>query len=95
MDLTKEFVKVHKEKDRLILEINQPNDVIGDFAFEWDIDGSQRKRWQNHLKELEESGTLGDLVYRKIDMLYCPALDDSNITFKKSSVEFIIFDVSN
>ena len=96
MDLSEEFVKISREDDWLILESNKPNDTIGDFAFEWDLDGSQRKAWLEKLEEYEKNGTLGDIVYTRMELRYLPELDDSNIVFegKKSSAEFLIFDVN-
>lgn len=76
LDLSKPFVKVYREDNNTVIESNLPNDQIGDFAFEWDEDGSQRKAWEDYLEGLERLGIKGNLAYNKTVMLYNEALDE-------------------
>lgn len=75
MDLSKEFVKIEKQNGFTTLHFNTPNNSIGDFAFEWDLDGSQRKVWEERMEELKKNGTYGDLSYKKLTVQDNPALD--------------------
>lgn len=75
-DLTKPFVHTYREGEYTVIETNLPNDTCGDFAFEWDIDGSQRRKWEEYLKDLEEKGIRGKLVHKKMKMLYNPVFDE-------------------
>jgi hypothetical protein len=94
LDLSKPFFKTYREGDLIITEINSSNDSIGDFAFEWDIDGSQRKHWEEYIKDLEEKGIRGELTYRKLIMSYDPALDktDFDKEYPLSQYKMIILD---
>ena len=75
-DLSKEFVRTYIDKDGYyVLEMNTPNDVHGDMAFEWDIDGSQRQAWDRYIKKLEDAGIRGKLVLKTIRWKYNPAFD--------------------
>lgn len=74
-DLSKPFVHTYEDEDNIIIELNSPNDQIGDFAFEWDLDGSARKRWEEYLEELDRKGIRGQLQLKKIVMRRNPAFD--------------------
>lgn len=92
-DFSKPFVEIYREGDWIILESNLPNNQIGDFAFEWDVDGSSSKRWKEHLEQLEKEGRLGDLVYRKLSMKWNEQFDSSNLNiYPFESYEFRIID---
>lgn len=96
LDLSKPFVKVYKEGKNTVLEMNTPNNEIGDFAFEYDFDGSDRESWHKHLKELEAAGTLGDLTYKKATFEYNELLDGNSDLIKKmplTSYSFLILDL--
>jgi hypothetical protein len=76
-DFTKPFHRVYEETETSITyEINQPNDTIGDQAFEWDIDGSERRKWEEHLQMLEDKGIRGMLAYSRITFIKNPAFDN-------------------
>lgn len=95
LDLSKPFVKVYREGQNTVIESNLPNDQVGDFAFEWDEDGSERKAWENYLEGLERLGIKGKLAYNKTVMTYNPALDEpSNFTNQPlSSYSLKILDI--
>lgn len=73
--LDEPFFISERNGDDLIAHSNAPNDSLGDHAFEWDLDGSQRAKWDEYVKELEEAGVRGDLVYITIHMRYNPIFD--------------------
>jgi hypothetical protein len=77
--------------------VNMPNDTIGDQAFEWDLDGSRRARWEAYIKKLEEEGKLGDLEYREYTFHHNPTYDESNVVraYPLSSYRMLILDVHN
>jgi hypothetical protein len=95
-DLSKPFVKTYREGKWLIVETNLPNDTIGDLAFEYDVDGSQRAKWEQYLKELDEKGTRGQLVYQVWEWLYEERWDGKieKKTYPLESYSFIILDVT-
>lgn len=92
-DLSKPFVNIFREGEDIVLEMNSPNDQIGDFAFEWDIDGSQRKRWEEYLQNLERKGIRGELSFKRLVMKYNPAFDNSDAKseYPLSSYKMIIY----
>lgn len=96
IDLSKPFVKSYTEGEFYVLETNLPNDSIGDFAFEWDIDGSQRKDWEKYLKELEEKGIRGNLRHQKLKWLHDDVFDKSDLQkeFSLQSYKFLILDLN-
>lgn len=98
LDLSKPFIKVIREDDTSITYgVNSPNDQVGDQAFEWDLDGSQRKRWEEYLKELDEKGILGDLSYIELTLQKNEAFDIVKPLLQEYPIEsykFIILDVS-
>mgnify|MGYP003508866664 CR=1 FL=1 len=95
--MEKEYIKIYKEGNNTIMETLLPNDQHGDFAFEWDIDGSRRKAWDEHMKDLERKGTRGDLVYTKWTIPYDPLLDESDLqgNYPLESYKMIIEDYGN
>lgn len=100
LDLTKSFCIVHPVKDGwIVMESNLPNDQIGDFAFEYDFDGSHRRQWAIYLAKLLAAGTLGDLVYRKFVFRYNPAFDgkihNTIVNYPLSSYRFLMLDMND
>jgi hypothetical protein len=103
--LSQPFVESYREGDMIHLVSNIPNDTIGDFAFEWDFDGSERRKWQAHIEDLRAKGTLGDLQLITLSARYNPVLDTPNKVpwrgglmipgEKFSEPVFMIFDVSD
>lgn len=80
MDLSKPFFRMLPEEDGVIgWESNQPNDQHGDFAFEWDIDGSKRREWDEYVADLEAKGVRGNLVYSKWVLQKNEAFDNSSL----------------
>lgn len=75
-DLTKPFFKTYREGNFTVVESNQPNDQHGDQAFEYDFDGSQRKRWDAYIEQLEKEGRRGDLVHQVYKFMDNPAFDN-------------------
>lgn len=97
LDLSKPFFRTHLEGKDLIVESNMPNDQHGDFAFEWDLDGSQRAKWEAYVKELEANGTKGQLTYTKWRMEYNEEWDgplEKAVTPPLSSYTMLIVDFS-
>ena len=89
----KPYIKVFKQGNNTIVESLQPNDQLGDLAFEWDLDGSQRRKWEEYLRGLSEKGTLGDLVFQRTEFVNNPELDEVKEK-NLSSVRFEVFDIS-
>ncbi len=99
-DLTKPFFNILPEHDGLIeWETNLPNDTIGDQAFEYDYDGSERKKWEEYVEELERKGEKGKLVYHKWIMQKNNMLDNSDFqketSYPLESYKLEILDISS
>lgn len=76
LDLTKEFFITCTDGDFHVAHVNLPNNTIGDQAFEWDNDGSQRAAWEARMEELKKNGIYGDLEYMQIKMKHNPIFDN-------------------
>lgn len=96
IDLSKEFFHILRDDDIIEWETNLPNDQHGDQAFEYDFDGSQERKWEEYIKDLEDKGIRGNLEYRKWSMIRDINLDgpiDKEIaTYPLSSYKMIIQD---
>ncbi len=90
----KTWIKSYREGDKLILETYLPNDVHGDFVFEWDLDGSAKRAWELYLAELDMMGTRGKLEHRKYIFTYDPVFDTPQLTknYPLESYKMIIED---
>lgn len=75
-DLTKPFLKIYREGNFTVVESNQPNDQHGDQAFEYDFDGSQKKRWDAYIEQLEKEDRRGDLVHITTKFINNPIFDN-------------------
>lgn len=77
-------------------EITVPNDSIGDFAFEWDIDGKERAKWNKYTAELERLGVRGELVTYKWSVKENPLLDSNEKDeYPLASYKLILMDFEN
>ena len=90
----KPYVNTYREGDKLIMETYLPNDQLGDFALEWDLDGSRRKAWELYLVELDMMGTRGKLEHRKWTFIYDPVFDTPSLAknYPLESYKMIIED---
>ncbi len=95
-DMSKQWVKTYRVGEDMVMESNMPNDTIGDWAFEYDYGGVERKKWQEYVEDLERKGIRGQLVHQKMIWKYNPVLDDPNpMPANLSSYQFIVFDISD
>lgn len=66
---------------------------IGDFAFEWDLDGSQRKEHEEFIKKAKEDGTYGQPFELDIEVAHNPLFDEP-MQHAKDSHKFVILELS-
>lgn len=69
------FLKLREDDVSITYASNQPNNIPGDQQFEWDLDGSQRKKWQERMDKLKAEGRYGDLEYTETIFVKNPILD--------------------
>jgi hypothetical protein len=50
---------------------------VGDFAFEWDLDGSQQKEWFDKIQQWKEDGTYGQEEEVILTLIKHPDFDKS------------------
>lgn len=67
----------------------------GDFAFEWDLDDSERAKWHEYVEQCKKDGTYGQEESVQITLMYLPEYDDPQVpTPKTENYRMIVLDLS-
>ena len=56
---------------------------VGDMAFEWDFDGSQRAEHNKFVEQCKADGTYGEEFEVEMQLAHCPYFDDPEINSSK------------
>jgi hypothetical protein len=58
---------------------------VGDFAFEWDLDGSKRAEHNKFVEQCKADGTYGEEFQVELELVHCPFFDDPKGFMQESS----------